>query len=230
MSTAKMTAAAKAAQGKLVTEAKRRIKRVGTAAKQLEDDLKWIANNKAWDLLGYGNFSEMFEGENGYACPPVLKRLIAFALFDEGMNTRNAASVRHHGPDGHTQASIAKAVGYGTYTANGGTGASEVRTLLRQYEVGIDPRDATTGVHEGRNKVRARAANRSVGAGPDDLVNSGLYLPKRVRDWYNHEAATAITPVPTAELYRQVLIAHMDKVEAGRKASRRTSRSRGRAA
>lgn len=212
------------AQAALKAEAKRRVKRVGTAAKQLEEDLKWIANNKAWELLGYENLATMFEGENGYPLPPLVRNIVAYALFDEGMRGRGQGS----GPE-HTNLEVANMLGIPASSRSNGVPKSKVvQTLLAQHREGIPATEATAGQKTWTD--RKRGQNRQIGAGPNDLVSVSFGLPRRARDWYRNEAKTAVTPLPDAELYRQVLIAHMDKVEAGRKASRRTSRSKGRAA
>jgi hypothetical protein len=169
----------------------------------------------------------MFEGEHGYPMGPVVRSVVAYNLFDEGMRGPGGRTDQA----GHTNADVADMIGVPTYPHTNSSGGKQSRVspqisaLRAQYEAGVPAKEATSN-HEWRK----RGKNRQVGAGPDDPVMFGGQVPKRVKDWYSHEAATAVTPMPTWELVRQVLIAHMDKVEAGRKASRRTSRSRGKAA
>lgn len=223
MSTANMRTQSEAA---LKREADKRIKRVGTAAKQLEEDLTWIVNHKAWELHGFKDFPDYFEDRNGYPMPPVVRNIVAYALFDEGMRTQGRSKSGEVRP-GHSIADVARMLGMPIKITKSGTETStSVSALRSQYRSGMPAAEATIS----RWPVRNRGQNRQVGAGPDEFIQIGFMMPRRVRDWYRNEAKTAVTPVPDAELYRQVLIAHMDKVEAGRKASRRTSRSKGRAA
>jgi hypothetical protein len=222
MSTAKMTAAAKAAQGKLVTEAKRRIKRVGTAAKQLEDDLKWIANNKAWDLLGYGDFPSMFEGENGYSAPDVLRVWIAKYLREEGMNSRVGRAVAKLGADGHRVTDVAKMAGFPVRVGKGGYEVSTATSeIFRQLDDGVHPADVRRSV-DGRRRQQLRRPGKA----HNELVQEGFGLLKEDATLAGDMAREA--GISKSELYRKWVQPHIDAERLKR--SRRTSRSRGKAA
>jgi hypothetical protein len=212
---------------KAVVEADRRIKRLGTNAQLVADDLNWIVDNRAWELRGFDNFPDWFKAVHGFAASAELINF-AFTLLANRLNVAHESRGNIF-PVGYTQAQVGGMLGLSK---------AQVRTLLRQLGDGVahdhmvrtDALIDETVAKFGSPQARARARNRMIGKGADELISVGFNVPRRVRDWYRNEAKTAVTPIPDAELYRQVLIAHMDKVEAGRKASRRTSRSRGKAA
>jgi len=221
MSTAKMVA-----EAKLATEADRRMKRVGTTAARLEADLRWIANNKAWDVKGYESFPAYFQVVHGYEPPKYLRVLLHGFLEAEGMNTRTGSSFTKHGANGHTHADLAKWCGL----ANRVLSASISMQREAGYaddEIVLSSRPPVTVIGPAR---RARGRNRDTAKSYDDRVTASVGMKKELREWYRHEADTAVTPMPYSNLMEQVLEAHRDKVEEGRKASRRTSRSKGRAA
>lgn len=59
-----------------------RLKSAANAAAQLEDDIRWLVACRAWEHLGYANFSEMWEAVNGFEHPFTVRAMVVYAFVD----------------------------------------------------------------------------------------------------------------------------------------------------
>lgn len=199
-----------------VARARQLLHTAADASKQLEETVAELVAMRAWDVLGYKDFSEMWERENGFECPTYAKVLAVQALEDqEGRNTRTGAPFSRSGPNGHTVSSIAKAVGIATQSdGRGGEISGFVTRARRQLDAGVPADKVITGSHAGaisRNidqyGTRARAKPRRLGKTPDESVQACVYLPRRDDDEIADIARNA--DVPKAEIYRQAVAEYL---------------------
>ncbi len=175
------------------------------ASAQLEESVQLLVAMRAWDLLGYENFSEMWERENGFKCPTYVRILATIDVASEGMNTvRNCTTSP---PNGHRLSDVANLVGMG------GKGTvsnqSAVSAILRQARAGVPAEHIRPSASSAPDIIsrHARGVPRRMGASPDELVAENFGLPKRDADAIAEIARQA--NVPKAEIYRQAVAEYL---------------------
>jgi hypothetical protein len=200
-------------------KARRLLRSASNAAEHLETDVCELVTMRAWEVLGYTNFAEMWHGENGLACPTHVKALATVALAAEGMNTNRGRTA----PNGHTLNDIADAVGF----PNSGQKGRHVAGVLAQLRhgvpvdevsaggwVGAKARIAQYGDKEFTSRYRSRLKPRRMGKTDDELVNVSMNLPKR--DTREIEEIARNAAVPNAEIYRQAVAEYLARYRASR--------------
>lgn len=199
-----------------VNAIKARLKSAAKAADQLESDVRWLVSNRAWETLGYFNFSEMWEKENGYAPPAIAKMLAADALMQEGMNTSRGPNSGTTRKNGHTNTDVARAIGYAVHNQGGIEIAPSVAALRVQRDHGVpverrssDPgkSGAIVGKYGDTPYVRKRSSPRRSGKAPEELVSASAYVPRADDDAIAEIARQA--NVPKAEIYRQAVAEYL---------------------
>lgn len=191
-----------------------RLQSAARAAKQLEADVRWLVKARAWDVLGYKDFSEMWEKENGFVPPTHVQALAVDAFQAEGMNTRRGKAAEN-GVNGHTLKAIADAVGVSTNNPT-----STVHGMLTQLRHGVPPENVVKGADKksygkaiaehGTRPYQpgyARPRPRRLGKAPDELVAEGFTIPRQEADEIAEIARQA--DVPKAEIYRQAVAEYL---------------------
>lgn len=190
-----------------VARARQLLHAAADASKQLEESVRELVAMRAWEVLGYEDFSEMWEKENGFPCPTLVQVLAVDALRREGMNSLRGRYANP--PNGHTRSSVAEAVGIRS--------KSTIDGMLAQLSHGVSPTHVVkAGGTSGRTTKdvidahgampyapRARGQQRRQGAAPDDLVGLSSNVPRRLDDEIGEIARKA--DVPKAEIVRQAL-------------------------
>lgn len=176
------TKAAKAARAKAL------LKSASGAAKQLESDVAELVAMRAWEVLGYQDFAEMWRQECGFSCPAYVRVLLIKAIEPE-MNTLKCGNLTN----GLTSREVAKMIGNGSQ--------SSISNILAQLRSGVSPDAVRSTVSRTRSQVRI------TGAAPDDLVNTGFVLP--LRDAKAVEAIARAERVPNAEIYRRAVAEYL---------------------
>lgn len=202
-----------------VTKAKRLLKSAVRAVETLAEDVAELTRMRAWQVMGYPNFSDMWEAETGFSCPPPVKVMAVTAMANEGMVTRGRP--RKDGTrSGLTPADIASAIGYGVYERDGKTTSPQVGVILYQYRNGVPVdlisagSDHTRAQEVVRLHGRARSTKRpSLGAGPDDMISCSVNLRRRDRDSIRDIARKA--GVPDSEIYRQAIAEYLARLNVG---------------
>lgn len=193
------------------------------ASKQLEENVRELVTMRAWNVLGYENFSEMWEKENGFKCPVAVKSIAVDVFLEEGMNT----SHRSQPPNGHTGAEVARAIGYRT-TPRGDRARDQapvISTFKMQRDHGVPAEQRIPGpAHAVRENVamygtreyqpKGRGRPRRLGKLPDEMVNEGFNLPRRDADAIDEIARKAA--VPKSEIYRQAVAEYLARYRASR--------------
>lgn len=196
--------------------AKALLKSAAKAADQLESDVRELVAMRAWEVLGYEDFSEMWEEENGFEPPTLVQVLAIDALKDEGMNTRRGHAMQQAGgPNGHTLAGIAEAVGVSTNNPT-----STVHGILTQLRHGVPAEHVVKGSDRGQYERvigehgdrpyqpgYARPRSRRLGKASDELVNVGFNLIRSDADEIAKIAKQAA--VPNADIYRQAVAEYL---------------------
>lgn len=182
------------------------VHRAGDAAERLEAMVRKLVEVRAWEVLGYASFEEMWEQENGFDMPALVRTIAIYAMADEGLNTLTGANIKHHGPNGHTGVAISKAI-VGRTLSNG-SGAiktnENVKTTLNNYKNGV-PSDLAARSISGRT----RNSPRRLGAGPDDNVSTSFFLSRRNADAV--ERLAEAEGISNAEIYRRAVQQYLDR-------------------
>lgn len=197
------------------------------AADQLENDVRQLVSMRAWEVLGYDNFSAMWRSENGFQCPTHVRTLVVLALSDEGMDTRKGACRYLEEPNGHRTADIAEMAGMtvkpvrdkeGNIT---GRGSGAVSAVLRQHKAGVPPEHIVQNDnHRWQNKKieqfgdtelshRKRPQPRRMGRLPEETVTEGFTLPRSVADEVSEIARNSDTT--KADIYRQAITEYLSR-------------------
>lgn len=190
-----------------IARARQLLHTAADASRHLEETIRDLVTMRAWDVLGYENFSGMWEAENGFSCPSFVKVLAADGLMDEGMNTAPSRVPKN----GHLITDVARAIGYSVHQQGAREQSSPVTALKSQKDAGVpvEHRAAnsrkTSGIVE--RFGRRRPQPRRMGKGPDEFVDEGLYLPRRDADAIADIAREA--DVPKAEIYRQAVAEYL---------------------
>jgi len=206
-----------------VERARRLLKSAAKAVDQLEEDVRQLVAMRAWEVLGYTDFSSMWLEENGFECPTYVKVLGVIAMKCEGMNARNSGETRWHGPDGHTTLSIGKAIGFSTTEKMGKGGhSSAVYAILRQDAAGVSARDIVPSHNSAKRfppiaEVRKPPSPRRIGRSYDELVSESFSIIRREADLVAEIARQA--DVPKAEIYRQAVAEYLMRYRASRDSS-----------
>lgn len=218
---------------KQAARAKALLKSAAGAAKQLEADVTELVTMRAWTVLGYENFREMWLQECGFKWPIIVQAYGVKALLP-GMN-RSGGVV-----DGTTAAEAASMLGHPIQNfRDGSSGSTTFTALARQLRAGVPPENASTSpsyvkaiINKYGNPTKRRA-NVELGAGPNELVGVTLHLPRKYKDAIKAIANDRNT-TPTT-IARDVLMAYVDednrrkfeaetaKRKAGRPAAKRAT-------
>jgi hypothetical protein len=212
MSTAKMTGNVTV---KLKAEIRKRVKRSGAAAKQLEEDMQFVAKHRGWEVLGYENFLAMYEGVNGHPAHQLLRNLVHKHLDDEQV----------------TDIEIARMIGLPVTVNSKGYEVSNATSYIRRKRrAGIPEEKITLNADVTRDIQkygdRARQQPRRMGVAHNERVKEGFLIVKEDALLANEMARES--GISKSELYRKWVQPHIDAERLKR--SRRTSRSRGKAA
>jgi hypothetical protein len=190
------------------TEIRRRLKSAKSAAERLQEDVKWLVSNRAWETLGYANFSEMWEKENGFPAPAFAKIIAVAAMADEGMSTTNVPSYKN----GHFKKDIAEAIGY---TPNIDGPGSSVTSIFKQLDAGVPLSEITTNPARAAERAlaaradRVRSKLRSMGKLPNELINCGWSVYKYQADAVKEIARKA--NVPDSVVIRSALDLYLNR-------------------
>lgn len=199
-----------------VARARQLLHSAAEASKQLEENVRELVAMRAWDVLGYENFSEMWEEENGFA-PPSLVRVLAVAeiLRAEPMRPTSGPLDERHGL---TNADVAEAVGL--------TNITHVTAIKRQLEHGVLPGNVALTLESVPARIAKfgsipyepprRGQPRRRGAAPDDLVDESFKLRRRDADAVDDIAKTAAVPTTKSEIYRQAVAEYLARYRASR--------------
>lgn len=185
-----------------------RVQSAARAAKQLETDVRWLVKERAWEVLGYENFAEMWDMENGFRMPTHVEVLAVDTLRVEGMRPQGVKNGDKR-VGGHRTSDVARMIGMPVYQgdSDGKERSPTVRAIIRQLDAGV-PADRVTKSN-GRDVLRtienhgtrARQHSRRIGKGPDELVLEGFNVRRGDADEVAQIAREA--DVPKAEIYRQ---------------------------
>jgi hypothetical protein len=176
------------------TAIRARLRQAKNAAERLQEDVDWLVAERAWEILGYNNFSEMWMKENGFEPSTHIQVLAISSLAKEGMNV-----VRGPGnKTGHTRVDVAKMIGISIHldSRNGNLRSPMVDGILSQLREGIPPERVI-------KDTRKRSRPRRIGKLANEYVPTSLYL----RKWCVDEVAeiARASDVPNAEIYRQAI-------------------------
>lgn len=196
-----------------VNACKARLDQAIKAAGDLESSVRWLVKERAWEVLGYPNLSDMWEAHAGHKCPTHVKAIAVDAMRHEGMNS--VAGGPGGGIDGHTVGDVAEAIGLPTYPLRSGNVSSSTASgMIRQLESGVPPAQVrATGSSAVQNRViqehgtRARQHPRRSGASPTDLVSASVLVQRQDDDAVAEIARKA--DVPKAEIYRQAVAEYL---------------------
>lgn len=177
-------------------QAKALIAKAANAATELQTSVRELVKINAWTVLGYANFSEMWQVEAGFKCPSVVVTVATVALADAGFPST----------------SIATHIGY---TQRGGAARSAVELVLKQHEHGVPfekidisarpqyphKRIEQYGTKPLNPPPRARSTPKRTGATSADLVAESFMIVRRDADAVSEIARKA--NITKSELYRQ---------------------------
>lgn len=178
---------------------KARLETAIRAAGELETSVRWLVKERAWETLGYANFSEMWETHAGFKCPTHVHAICVDALRREGTRGKGNKS------GGHNAGEIAEKVGLTVQQRGPYITSATVSAMGAQIDEGI-PLDR---IRKGHWKTRARGSNRRTGAGPNDLVLESVNVPREMADQMEEIARKA--RVPRAEIYRQAVAEYLQR-------------------
>lgn len=198
-------------------KARQLLKSAAGAAQQLESDVRELVAMRAWEVLGYENFSEMWKQENGFEPPTYAQVLATAAMASEGRNTRHGSARQKYGTDGHTTADIARAVGLPVHQSGPVSESSKtVSGILKQLAHGV-PAEHVTKTGPGRagdatldkygTVPRKRAQPRRMGKAPDELVSESFMTTRREADEIAEIARGADTT--KSHIYRQAVAEYL---------------------
>lgn len=202
---------------KTVSEAdicRRLVRSLGNDVKGIAAKVPEIVKRRAWEVLGYENFPEMFEAENGFMPPTYLDVLVVEALAAEGMRGPGVKNGDKRA-SGHREADIARMAGLPIYHEPGRRKDSSpmVGAIRRQLSAGVRPERVIKGSAPGvrrnieQHGARARSKPRRMGKSPDELVSVGLNLPRRDADAIAEIARS--WDLPNTEIYRQAVAEYL---------------------
>lgn len=206
-----------------VDRARRLLKSAARAAEQLESDVRELVAMRAWEVLGYENFSEMWQQENGFACPTVARALVIQALMDEGMRGQGRKRLDGSTKPGHTAESISELVGYAVSVraSNGTPAPTTVQAIIQQLKQGVPPELVVTGKRGGLAEYiekfgtpRARSKPRRRGKSADEFVAAGFNVTRGDDDQISEIARKANTT--KAEIYRQAVAEYLARYHESR--------------
>jgi hypothetical protein len=185
-----------------------RIQSAARAAKQLETDVRWLVKERAWEVLGYKDFSEMWQQENGFPAPTQAQVLVIDAFRVEGMSTSRGRNK----PNGHTLGDVADSVGIPRSSTHG---------VLTQLRHGVPAENVMKGnsfaqfgdriANFGRTPAspahQRRAQPKRMGKAPNELVTAGFNITRADADAIADIARDA--HVPAADIYRQAVAEYL---------------------
>lgn len=180
----------------VVARARQLLHAAADASKQLEESVRELVAMRAWEALGYENFSDMWEIENGFACPTYIQVLAV-----------EEASKRH------PASTVAKNI----FPAHLGDRAKTVRGIQDQLEAGVPLAEVIKGgrhsdgvinkIARYNDRVQARPRPRRVGTLPEEMVSEGFNIQRVFADQVADIARHA--DVPKAEIYRQAVAEYL---------------------
>jgi hypothetical protein len=177
-----------------VIKAKALVKRAGGAAQQLEADVRELVTMRAWDILGYENFSVMWEVENGFKCP----RFVVVVAIDELTDGVDRGRGRPKAGTTHmTHLQAAELLGQRRSTVAG---------VSQQIREGVPLSAATLTSGPAAHRVislHGRAKPQRRGKMPEEKVMVGFHIERFAADEIARIASAA--DVPNAEIYRQAV-------------------------
>lgn len=190
------------------------------ASKQLEESVRELVAMRAWEVLGYADFSEMWEKENGFKIPSYVKILAANFMMDEGMLSQGRRPI--DGATGHRQADVGRAIGFAVNSTPTGDVSRVISRISQQRAAGVPVEHQSSATSQGRvneviaahGQVRARQQPRRMGKSPDELVQEGFQLSRRDADAIYDIAREA--NVPKSEIYRQAVAEYLARHRASR--------------
>lgn len=188
-----------------------RLKSAKNAAERLEADVKWLVSNRAWETLGYANFSEMWEKENGFPSHIFVKVLAVSVMVDEGMNT--AKTKQRRLANGHFKIDISNAIGF--QTAPHGAVNHSCAVIIDQLLSGIPAEEITSNPQAWREVTssqameQARSQPRRMGKLPNELINAGWSVYKYQADAVKEIARKA--GVPDSVVVRSALDMYLNR-------------------
>lgn len=196
------------------------------ASKKLEESVRELVTMRAWTVLGYENFSQMWEEENGFKIPKHVQVLAAIQFRSEGMAGSGRVGEKYgSGRRGYTQVEVAKQVGFTVETVGGKERSNTVAAVFTQADHGVPVDKINKGsLQQAKRQIslhgnrpwepRARAQPRRMGATPDDLVSESFNISKRDADAIHEIARDA--DVPKAQIYRQAVAEYLARHRASR--------------
>lgn len=181
-----------------------RLQSAARAAKQLETDVRWLVKERAWDVLGYTNFSEMWEKENGFECPTVVVTLAVKAVMDTH-DVQDRRGVPRRGA--LRAADVADLIGLPSIVnpRTGSRQSSAASDIMAQLRDGTPP-ELVRKVKRGRSKRHGKL--------PTDLILKSIYLVKFQADEVTEIARKA--DLPDAEIYRQAVAEYLARYRESR--------------
>lgn len=202
-----------------VERAKLLLKSAAKAADRLESDVRELVAMRAWEVLGYRDFSDMWEHQLGYKCPTYVQVLAVDAFRRAGMNTRKPPFSGVYQPNGPTQVDVAKAVGLPVFAGKTGENSSTTTNILTQLDTGVDPKNVTKNPKRvdaviEQHGTRARPKPRRLGKALDEMVQEGFGLRRSEAEEITEIARRA--GVPKAEIYRQAVAEYLIRYRASR--------------
>lgn len=191
-----------------LARAKRLLTSAGTAAERLREDIAELVEMRAWQVLGYPNFPDMWEAEVGYKCPRAVLIMGVESIRGERGSNR---TVQYS--DGLKNHDIAVMFGLRLNDDNDNK-SSVVSAIFRQLDAGVEPGNVV--LRSGGVFVKqaiARAQPRRLGAAPDEPVTFGFQLPRKYDDAMDGIARDR--DVPKAEIYRQAVADYLARTTDG---------------
>ncbi|UKD55110.1 hypothetical protein L3Q65_45905 [Amycolatopsis sp. FU40] len=207
--------------------ARRLLRNAAKAVDEFEDAVRELVAMRAWIALGYKDFREMWQAENGFECPDRAVVLASAVVIGEGMDQRTGGEARWGKPKtGHTTADVARMVGLRiegrghsnpAKTKGSRTPSSpQVTQIRKQLDAGVPADKVSIGASNGTVKKvierfgsRARSKPQRIGKSPDENVREGFEITRRYADAANEHAREM--GVPKAEVYRRAVIEYLDR-------------------
>lgn len=193
-----------------LAKAKRLLKSAVKAAETLAEDVAELIRMRAWEVMGYPNFSDMWEAETGFKCPRQVQVLAGVAV----IGNREIHNRTGIAPSGKvTRKEIAETIGF---TGNPSSDNAYATHLVNQVNAGVPSgKIILSDIGRVRDNIgaygtRARPQPRNLGAGENDLVQIGFQIRRGDADAITEIARKAA--VPNAEIYRQAVAEFLARV------------------
>lgn len=183
-----------------------RLKAVGHVVTQLRGDIDWLVRERAWAVLGYESFADMWRAENGFEMPFFVGVMVIDSLATEGIRSVGLSNSARRA-DGHTIGYLVRLVAIPR---------SSVCAVLAQLRHGV-PCDHVVRHTEYHDVIaqhgtvpyeaRKRPQPRRLGKTPDELVDESFGVRRSVADEIAEIARAA--DLPKAEIYRQAVAEYL---------------------